>query len=68
MYLGGPANKQKASDAFPFLERVASFPTTVFVHRDGRIIAHSGFNGPATGAAHQAEIAAFEQNIQSLLN
>lgn len=68
MYLGGPANKQKAGDAFPFLERVASFPTTLFVHRDGRIITHSGFNGPATGAAHQAEIAAFEQNIQSLLN
>ena len=68
MHLGGPASKEKAGQAFPFLERIASFPTTLFVHRDGRILTHSGFNGPATGAAYQAEVNAFEENIQSLMN
>lgn len=68
MYLGGPASKQKAGEAFPFLERIASFPTTVFIHRDGRILTHSGFNGPATGPAYNDEAATFESNIQSLLN
>jgi thiol-disulfide isomerase/thioredoxin len=68
MHLGGPASKEKAGQAFPFLERIASFPTTVFVHRDGRILTHSGFYGPATGGAFQNEVKAFEQNIQSLMN
>ncbi len=68
MHLGGPASKEKAGQAFPFLERIASFPTTVFVHRDGRILTHSGFNGPATGAAYDEEVDAFEKNIQFLMN
>ena len=68
VHLGGPASKEKAGQAFPFLERIASFPTTVFVHRNGRIITHSGFNGPATGTAYEAEERAFEENIQFLMN
>ena len=65
--LGGPADKAEAQLALPFLERVASFPTTVFVHRDGRMYTHSGFNGPATGEAYAKEEAAFRQHIERLL-
>lgn len=66
--IGGNADKAAAQAAFPFLERVASFPTTLFVHKDGRIRTHSGFNGPATGAAYQAELTTFRDHLDALLN
>lgn len=66
--IGGNADKAVAQEAFPFLERVASFPTTLFVHKDGRIRTHSGFNGPATGAAYEAEQATFRRHLDELLD
>jgi thiol-disulfide isomerase/thioredoxin len=59
--LGGKANKQVAADAFPFLNRIVSFPTTLFIQDDGTVHVHSGFNGPATGAAYEEEVAAFKR-------
>ena len=67
MHLAGPASKRSASQAFPFLKEVPSFPTTLFMHRDGRIITHSGFNGPATGPAYQQEEESFKNSLDSLL-
>lgn len=66
--IGGNSDKTVAQEAFPFLERVASFPTTLFVHKDGRIRTHSGFNGPATGAAYEAEQATFRRYLDELLD
>lgn len=57
---GGEANKQTAADAFPFLDEVISFPTTLFIQSDGTVHVHSGFNGPATGKRYLEEQAAFE--------
>jgi len=62
---GGKADKQHAADAFPFLEKVISFPTTLFIHHDGTVYVHSGFNGPATGHHHQAEQAVFASLLRS---
>jgi thiol-disulfide isomerase/thioredoxin len=48
--LGGIASKEVASSDFGMLNQVMSFPTTIFIGKDGnpwRI--HTGFNGPATG-------------------
>ena len=59
--LGGKASKQVAADAFPFLDRIISFPTTLFIQHDGTVHVHSGFNGPATGAAYEAEVATFKR-------
>ena len=59
--LGGKASKQVAADAFPFLDRIISFPTTLFIQHDGTVHVHSGFNGPATGAAYEEEVAAFKR-------
>lgn len=56
---GGKANKQTAADAFPFLDQVISFPTTLFIQSDGTVHVHSGFNGPATGQRYLEEQAAF---------
>jgi thiol-disulfide isomerase/thioredoxin len=67
--IGGNANKDEASLAFPWVDRIRSFPTTIFLHRDGRVRAvHSGYSGPATGPANTALRETFESLIQELLN
>ena len=48
--LAGRASKKEASQRFSMLNKVISFPTTLFVNSKGEIIhIHTGFNGPATG-------------------
>lgn len=59
---GGKADKQAAANAFPFLDEVISFPTTLFIQSDGTVRVHSGFNGPATGQRYIEEQAVFELN------
>lgn len=60
--VAGPASKSKAQQVLPFLDKVVSFPTTVIVGVDWESTPwiHSGFNGPATGPAHDLELARFE--------
>src|SRR6185436_2931856 len=66
--LAGPSDKEKARAAFPALEKILAFPTTVFLHRDGRVRAvHSGFSGPGTGADHAELCADFEKLVDELL-
>lgn len=66
--LGGTAGKGEPARAFPVLEAITAFPSALFVDRGGTIVAlHTGFDGPATGAAHAAERAAFEKAIEALL-
>ena len=49
VYYGGPASKSKASEVFHQLSGITSFPTTVFLDKEGRVYkVHTGFNGPAT--------------------
>ena len=48
--IGGKASKQLASQQFPMLNQVMSFPTTLILDKKGVIRkVHTGFNGPATG-------------------
>jgi hypothetical protein len=47
---------------------VLAFPTTIFLHRDGRVRAvHSGFAGPATKEEHEKLARRFEALIAELL-
>lgn len=62
---GGKADKKHAADSFPFLEKVISFPTTLFIHHDGTVYIHSGFNGPATGHHYDEEQAVFKSLLRS---
>ena len=51
--LGGLASKELASTDFGMLNQIMSFPTTIFIGKDGNVWGiHTGFNGPATGKAY----------------
>lgn len=68
MLIAGVADKQKASRSLPLLDRVRAYPTTIFLHRDGRVRAvHTGFAGPATGAAHAELRRRFTELVEELL-
>jgi len=66
--IAGLSEKDKASDALPILDRVRSYPTTLFIDADGTIRAvHSGFTGPATGDEYTELRARFVAIIESML-
>jgi thiol-disulfide isomerase/thioredoxin len=64
----GTADKAAAARALPLLDEVLAFPTTLFIGADGTPRAvHTGFNGPATGPAHERLVDQFELLIEDLL-
>jgi len=66
--VAGTSDKAKAGAAFPLLDRVRSYPTTIFLDGAGEVLAiHTGFSGPATGAAHARLRARFESLIEGAL-
>ncbi len=66
--LAGLSDKAKATKQFPLLDRVRSYPTTIFVRPDGSVHAvYTGFSGPATGEAYSKLRERFEQVITELL-
>lgn len=65
---GGSSSKDKASEAISVIDKVRSYPTTVFADRDGNIVAvHQGFSGPATGEAYTRLKNKFESTIEKIL-
>jgi thiol-disulfide isomerase/thioredoxin len=68
LLVAGLSDKAKASQALPILDRVRSYPTTLFLDKKGQVKAvHTGFSGPATGADHKKLRARFESLIESML-
>lgn len=68
MLLAGMNDKKKAAEAIPALDKVLAFPTTIFLHGDGRVRAvHSGFAGPGTKEEHEKLKKRFEAMIEELL-
>jgi thiol-disulfide isomerase/thioredoxin len=66
--LAGINDTEAAAATLPQLKGFTSFPTTVFLGRDGRVRrVHAGFYGPATGAQHTRLIRDFEREIERLL-
>ncbi len=69
LLVAGLANKEKATATLGLLDRIKSFPTTIFLHADGRVAAvHSGYNGPATGDAYRKQALEFEELIETLIS
>ncbi len=69
LLIAGLSQKEKASKILPVLDRVRSYPTTLFINADGEIEAvYTGFSGPATGDAYTDLRRAFIAHIESMLN
>ena len=66
--IGGLSDKGKATEALGLLDRVRSFPTTIFVDRRGKVRGiYQGWSGPATGEAHTRLRQRFEALVEQLL-
>lgn len=67
--VAGLSEKAKASKAFPILDRIRSYPTTIFLDGKGNVTAvHTGFTGPATGVAFDQLKQKFEKLISDNLS
>jgi len=64
----GKADKEEAARVLPMLNRIVSFPTTIFIDRKGNVRnIHTGFNGPGTGDLYEKFIDEFNHSIDKLL-
>lgn len=64
----GSASKEEASETFPMLNEIISFPTSILVDRNGKIrYIHTGFSGPATGQVYEDYMKELRELIEKLL-
>jgi thiol-disulfide isomerase/thioredoxin len=65
---GGEVGKESIAGALPELDNFSSYPTTIFIDKQGKVRKiHTGFNGPATGLFYQEFIEDFNDQVDSLL-
>jgi thiol-disulfide isomerase/thioredoxin len=56
--------KDKASESLSFVNKIAAFPTTLFLNKEHKVVkVHTGFNGPATGN----EYLSFKESTEALI-
>ncbi|HEV8122734.1 MAG TPA: TlpA disulfide reductase family protein [Gemmatimonadales bacterium] len=68
LLLAGVNDTQAAALTQPQLLGFTSFPTSIFIGRDGKVKkVHAGFWGPATGPQHEVLVHDFERTIERLL-
>ena len=68
LLLGGISDKDAAGETLSDLTALLSYPTSVFIGRDGRVARiYSGFSGPGTGEHHTKLVAEMEAIIEGLL-
>lgn len=66
--IGGNASKTLASEQFYFLNEIISFPTSIYINKQGEIVkVHTGFNGPGTGEIYEDYKKETEALIEQLL-
>ncbi len=69
MVLAGRAAGDQVAQVLPDLSPLKSYPTTIFIGRDGRVRRiHTGFAGPATGAHHTRLVSEFEALVETLIS
>jgi thiol-disulfide isomerase/thioredoxin len=68
LLLAGINDVEAAGATLPQLRGFTSFPTTVFLGRDGKVRqVYAGFYGRATGEEHERLVEGFERKIEELL-
>lgn len=66
--IGGTSSKTLASEQFSMLTDIISFPTAIFIGRDGQVKkVHTGFSGPGTGSYYTEYTQETERLLQELL-
>ncbi|MBJ6118948.1 TlpA family protein disulfide reductase [Pontibacter sp. BT310] len=66
--VAGISDKEAAAKALPALNHVLSFPTTIYIGRDGKVRKiHTGFSGPGTGKYYEDWVADFNKTMDQLL-
>jgi thiol-disulfide isomerase/thioredoxin len=64
----GNASKAEASEMFPQLSKIISFPSTIFLNENGEILrVHTGFYGPGTGRHYDEYVKETEEFLNSHL-
>ncbi len=64
----GESNKRKAGGTLPMLNRILSYPTSVFVGNNGIVRAiFTGFSGPGTGEHYEQLSGEMEELLKTLL-
>lgn len=67
--IAGVNDKVKAAATLPMLTKVAAFPTTIYIGKDGKVRKiYSGFSGPGTGIYYEQFKESFNQTINELLS
>lgn len=66
--IAGVNDKEKAAETLPALNHVLSFPTTIFIGKDGNVKhIHTGFTGPGTGIYYDQFKDRFNQIVNACL-
>ncbi len=61
-------NYADAGKALPMLNKIAGYPTTIFIDKKGKVRKiHTGFSGPGTGKYYDEFVEEFNQLINKLL-
>ena len=66
--IAGTADKEAAAKTLPMLNHVMSFPTTIFIDKEGNVRKiHTGFSGPGTGEYYTRFVDEFHLFTKKLL-
>lgn len=66
--IAGNKDKEEAAKTLPMLNQVLSFPTTIFIGKDGKVKRiYTGFSGPGTGIHYERFIKRFNETVNAIL-
>lgn len=66
--IAGKANKQLTSESLPQLNKIISYPTSLFIDKTGKVVKiHTGFYGPGTGDNYTKYKKQTESLLETLL-
>lgn len=67
--LAGTSSDASTAKALPMLNKVMSYPTTIFIDKHGKVREiHTGFNGPGTGHYYDEFVADFNTLMDKLIS
>ncbi|WP_210465458.1 peroxiredoxin family protein [Rufibacter roseolus] len=68
LLIGGTKDKELVAKSLPALNHVLSFPTTIFIDKQGKVRKiHTGFSGPGTGKYYDEFVQEFNKTIDELV-